>query len=54
MLLAFEIAETAENDAMRRAAMTFVVVGAGPTGVGNGGRHRGNCACDLGERLPPH
>ena len=33
MLLAFEIAETAENDAIRRAAMTFVVVGAGPTGV---------------------
>src|SRR6187399_172823 len=33
MLLAFEIAETAENDAVRRAAMNFVVIGAGPTGV---------------------
>ena len=33
MLLAFEIAERTEDDEERRAAMTFVVVGAGPTGV---------------------
>ncbi|MEA3211518.1 MAG: hypothetical protein QOE70_4575 [Chthoniobacter sp.] len=33
MLMAFEIAEKTEDDAVRRAAMTFVVVGAGPTGV---------------------
>ena len=33
MLLAFEIAEKTEDDAERRAAMTFVIVGAGPTGV---------------------
>ncbi len=33
MLLAFEIAEKTEEDAVRDAAMTFVVVGAGPTGV---------------------
>ena len=33
MLLAFEVAEKTEDDAERRAAMTFVIVGAGPTGV---------------------
>ncbi len=33
MLLAFEIAEKTSNDAEREAAMTFVVIGAGPTGV---------------------
>ncbi len=33
MLLAFEIAEKTEDKAEREAAMTFVVVGAGPTGV---------------------
>ena len=33
MLLAFEIAEKTDDDAERAAAMTFVVVGAGPTGV---------------------
>ena len=33
MLLAFEIAEKTDDDEVRRAAMTFVIVGAGPTGV---------------------
>ncbi|HEX8295713.1 MAG TPA: NAD(P)/FAD-dependent oxidoreductase [Chthoniobacteraceae bacterium] len=33
MLMAFEIAEKTEDQAVRMAAMTFVVVGAGPTGV---------------------
>jgi NADH dehydrogenase len=33
MLLAFEVAEKTTNDDERRAAMTFVVVGAGPTGM---------------------
>ena len=33
MLLAFEIAEKTNDDAERRAAMTFVVVGGGPTGM---------------------
>ena len=33
MLMAFEIAEKTDDDAVRAAAMTFVVVGAGPTGV---------------------
>lgn len=33
MLMAFELAEKTENDETRRAAMTFVVVGGGPTGV---------------------
>ncbi|MEO6741381.1 MAG: NAD(P)/FAD-dependent oxidoreductase [Chthoniobacteraceae bacterium] len=33
MLMAFEIAEKTEDDAEREAAMTFVVVGGGPTGV---------------------
>src|ERR1700746_2739533 len=33
ILNAFEAAEMAESDADRRAALTFVVVGAGPTGV---------------------
>lgn len=33
MLLAFEIAERTDDNDERRAAMTFVVVGAGPTGV---------------------
>ena len=33
MLLAFELAEKTADDAERRAAMTFVVVGGGPTGV---------------------
>ena len=33
MLLAFEIAEKTADDAVRHAAMTFVVVGGGPTGM---------------------
>ena len=33
MLLAFEVAEKTEDDAVREAALTFVVIGAGPTGV---------------------
>ena len=33
MLLAFEIAEKTSDDAVRDAALTFVVIGAGPTGV---------------------
>jgi len=33
MLMAFEIAEKTQDDAEREAAMTFVVVGGGPTGV---------------------
>jgi NADH dehydrogenase len=33
MLLAFEIAEKTGDDVERDAAMTFVVIGAGPTGV---------------------
>ena len=33
MLLAFELAEKTNDDAERRAAMTFIVVGGGPTGV---------------------
>jgi NADH dehydrogenase len=33
MLLAFELAEKTNDDAERQAAMTFVVVGGGPTGV---------------------
>src|SRR5688500_11657828 len=33
LLLAFEVAEKTKDDAQREAALTFVVVGAGPTGV---------------------
>ena len=33
LLLAFEEAEMCTNDDERRALLTFVVVGAGPTGV---------------------
>jgi NADH:ubiquinone reductase (H+-translocating) len=33
MLMAFEVAEKTDDDAERDASMTFVVVGAGPTGV---------------------
>ena len=33
MLLAFEIAEKTSDDAERKAALNFVIVGAGPTGV---------------------
>ncbi|HYR58948.1 MAG TPA: NAD(P)/FAD-dependent oxidoreductase [Chthoniobacteraceae bacterium] len=33
MLMAFEIAEKTADDEVRNSAMTFVVVGAGPTGV---------------------
>src|SRR5262249_49243515 len=33
MLMAFEIAEREPDDARRRAWMTFVIVGGGPTGV---------------------
>ena len=33
VLLAFEVAEKASNDEERRQALTFVIVGAGPTGV---------------------
>src|SRR5204863_8002265 len=33
LLLAFEYSEKISDDAARKAAMTFVVVGGGPTGV---------------------
>src|SRR5205809_5671751 len=33
LLLAFEFAEKVEDEAARKAAMTFVVIGGGPTGV---------------------
>jgi NADH dehydrogenase len=33
MLMAFEVAEKTRDDAEREAAMTFVIVGGGPTGV---------------------
>src|SRR5438093_8931987 len=33
ILLAFEYAEKIEDEAARKAAMTFVIIGAGPTGV---------------------
>ncbi len=33
MLMAFEVAEKTNDDAERRAALTFVVIGGGPTGV---------------------
>lgn len=33
ILIAFEKAENAEDDAFRRACLTFVIVGGGPTGV---------------------
>src|SRR5205823_9967757 len=33
ILLAFEYAEKIEDEASRRAAMTFVIIGGGPTGV---------------------
>src|SRR6266702_2039223 len=33
ILLAFEYAEKIENEAARKAAMTFVIIGGGPTGV---------------------
>ena len=33
ILLAFEYAEKIEDEAARKAAMTFVVIGGGPTGV---------------------
>ena len=33
MLMAFEVAEKTHDDAEREAAMTFVIVGGGPTGV---------------------
>jgi NADH dehydrogenase len=36
-LLAFEAAENEANDARRRALMTFVIIGAGPTGVETAG-----------------
>src|SRR5260370_42010353 len=42
ILNAFEAAEIAESDADRRAALTFVVGGAGPTG---GERPGGGCGC---------
>src|SRR5271165_3278481 len=33
ILNAFEIAETTSDPALQKAAMTFVIIGAGPTGV---------------------
>jgi NADH dehydrogenase len=33
MLMAFEVAEKTKDDAERQAAMTFIVIGGGPTGV---------------------
>src|SRR5262249_59051206 len=44
ILLAFEYAEKIEDEAARKAAMTFVVIGGGPTGVemagGSAGKSR--------------
>ena len=37
MLLAFEAAERATDPEVRKKLLTFVVIGGGPTGVGNGG-----------------
>src|SRR5262249_5514747 len=33
ILMAFEYAEKTDNEAARKAAMTFVIIGGGPTGV---------------------
>jgi len=53
MLMAFEIAEKTADDEMRKAAMTFVVVGAGPTGV-KWRRDLGDRAGHAGEGFPAY
>jgi len=35
LLLAFEAAESSQNEAERRAWLTFIIVGGGPTGASN-------------------
>jgi len=47
VLLAFEEAELEENEASRRAKLTFVVVGGGPTGVEMAGAFREIAAKDI-------
>lgn len=47
VLLAFEEAEQEENEASRRAKLTFVVVGGGPTGVEMAGALREIAAKDI-------
>src|SRR3989442_6798796 len=42
ILMAFEYAEKISNEAARKAAMTFVIVGGGPTGVEMAGALAGN------------
>lgn len=47
MLLAFEAAELEQDEASRRAKLTFVVVGGGPTGVEMAGALREIAAVDI-------
>ena len=52
--MAFEYAEKITDEAARRAAMTFVIVGGGRNRCRNGGRDRGNCALHAIERFSSH
>ena len=54
ILYAFEVAERLSDPVQRRAWLTFVIVGAGATGVELAGRHRRNRAADAQERFPLH
>ncbi len=54
MLFAFEAAEREPDPSRRRGWLTFVVVGAGPTGVELVGRPVRDRPARPGARLPPH
>src|SRR3989440_8257282 len=51
ILMAFEYAEKISDEAARKAAMTFVIVGGGPTGVEMAGARGGGAAGTFGVRF---
>ena len=54
ILMAFEYAEKITDEAARRAALTFVVIGGGPTGVEMAGAIAEIARYTRGERFPAH
>src|SRR2546421_7847872 len=51
ILLAFEYAERTPDEGARKAAMTFVIIGGGPTGVEMAGARGGGAAGTFGVRF---
>src|SRR2546429_1756810 len=51
ILMAFEYAEKISDEAARKAAMTFVVIGGGPTSVERAGRQAGATAATIPQQI---